>query len=265
VHDPRHSRILKSGRLGQGPGRSHRRPRRPRKRIAATGRHDCGGNRRQYRHWLGVEGPCAALSNRHSKDPSLAEKGCPRLYGAQLVEVEAVPDANLSNYIEYSQRRAAELDRQGPHRAIWANQFDNLADFQVHLETTGPALQAPKARSPRVTVALADPMGLSTFQPLHNRRPAIGAMIDCRGIGQGPISKSLEKAPGWFRVPNRRPRSAAHSLQFGQGRRACPWRLIRHQHCPRHTIGTGPDDRHLLCDSGRRYASRLFNADFLRG
>src|SRR5215470_16885065 len=71
---------------------------------------------------------------------SQEKKDAIRLYGAELVEVDAVPYANEMNYVKYSGRLAQELDAKEPNGAVWANQFDNVANRQAHVESTGPEI-----------------------------------------------------------------------------------------------------------------------------
>src|SRR5882724_1119004 len=119
---------------------------------------------------------------------SQEKKDAIRLYGAQLVEVDAVPYANPDNYVRYSGRLAEELARTEPAGAIWANQFDNVANKQAHLETTGPEIleqtggrvdgficavgsggtlagvaDALRARHPGVAIGIADPYGAALY------------------------------------------------------------------------------------------------------
>src|ERR1700761_442998 len=119
---------------------------------------------------------------------SQEKKDALKLYGAELVEVDAVPYANDGNYVKVSGRLAAELDAKEPNGAIWANQFDNLANRQAHIETTGPEIwaqtggkidgfisaigsggtlagvaQALRERNPRVAIGMVDPMGSALY------------------------------------------------------------------------------------------------------
>src|SRR5215813_2341428 len=71
---------------------------------------------------------------------SQEKKDAIRLYGAELVEVDAVPYANEMNYVKYSGRLATELDAKEPAGAVWANQFDNVANRRAHIEGTGPEI-----------------------------------------------------------------------------------------------------------------------------
>jgi cysteine synthase len=228
------------------------------------------------------------------KTQALEKKDALRLYGAQLVEVEAVPYANPNNYVKYSQRLAAELDRQSPHGAIWANQFDNLANFQGHLETTGPEIwtdtegkvdgfvcavgtggtlagvgQALKARNPGIAVALADPMGSALFGYYTTGVLQSAGSSITEGIGQGRITKNLAKAPVdfVFQIDDQEALPILFNLVKEEGlvlggssgiNIAGAIRLAK-QLGRGHTIVT------ILCDSGLRYASKLFNAGFLKG
>src|SRR5690348_165698 len=150
-----------------------------------------------------------------------------RLCGADLRLVAAVPYANPMNYVRYSERLAQEIAQQEPKGAIWANQFDNLANRQGHYETTGPEIWrqtdgkvdafvasvgtggtlagvaiALKERNPKVRIYLADPMGSAIYgYYARGELKAEGNSIT-EGIGQGRIIRNLEGAPieGWFQV-----------------------------------------------------------------
>src|SRR6187455_992399 len=119
---------------------------------------------------------------------SQEKKDAIRLYGAELVEVDAVPYSNEMNYVKYSGRLAAELDAKEPNGAVWANQFDNVANREAHVQTTGPEIwrqtdgrvdgfvcavgtggtlagvaEALRARKPEVAIAIADPFGAALY------------------------------------------------------------------------------------------------------
>ena len=144
-----------------------------------------------------------------------------RLAGAELIEVPAVPYSNPNNYVSYSGRLAEALARTEPNGAVWANQFDNVANRRGHYETTGPEIydeldgridgfvcavgtggtlagvgMALKERNPNVRIALADPLGAALYSLLYDRRTAQfdGSSIT-EGIGQGRITANLEGAP----------------------------------------------------------------------
>ena len=147
---------------------------------------------------------------------SQEKKDAIRLAGAELVEVDAVPYANPDNYVRYSGRLAAELDAREPAGAIWANQFDNVANRQAHLETTGPEIWdqtggrvdgficavgsggtlagvalALRERNPAISIGLADPHGAALYEwYAHGELKSEGSSIS-EGIGQGRITANL--------------------------------------------------------------------------
>src|SRR6201989_89529 len=160
---------------------------------------------------------------------SQEKKDTLRLCGAELVEVPAVPYSNPNNYVKLSGRLAEQLAKSEKNGAIWANQFDNVANRQGHIETTGPEIwtqtdgkvdgfvcsvgtggtltgvaMALKARSKNVRIALADPMGAALYSYYTKGvLKAEGSSIT-EGIGQGRITKNLEGAPidTAYRIPD---------------------------------------------------------------
>ena len=143
-----------------------------------------------------------------------------RLCGAEVVEVPAVPYANPNNYVKISGRLAAQLAKTERSGAIWANQFDNVANRQGHFETTGPEIWAQtngkvdgfvcsvgtggtlagvgtalKNRNRNVRVALADPMGAALYSYYTTGKLKAEGTSITEGIGQGRITKNLEGAP----------------------------------------------------------------------
>ena len=140
-----------------------------------------------------------------------------RLAGAELIEVPAVPYRNPNNYVKYSGRLAEELNRSEPNGAIWANQFDNVANRQAHIETTAPEIweqiggkvdgficavgtggtlagvsMGLKEHNPKIVIGLADPMGAALYNYYdHGELKAEGSSIT-EGIGQGRITANLE-------------------------------------------------------------------------
>ena len=216
-----------------------------------------------------------------------------RLLGAELIEVPAVPYANPNNYVKLSGRLAEELARSEPNGAVWANQFDNIANRQAHIETTGPEIWtdlrgridgfvasagsggtvagigiALKECDPNITVALADPFGAALYSYYTaGVLKAEGSSIT-EGIGQGRITANLDGAPidTAFRIPDEEAVSVVFDLAEHEGlclggssgiNIAGAIRLAR-ELGPGHTIVT------VLCDYGTRYASKLFNPAFLR-
>ncbi len=146
---------------------------------------------------------------------SQEKKDMLRLAGAELVQVPAAPYKNPNNYVRYSGRLAAELAKTEQNGAIWANQFDNTANRQAHIETTGPEIWnqtggtvdgficavgsggtlagVAAALQPKgVRIGLADPEGAALYSFYTNGRfDAPGTSIT-EGIGQGRITANLE-------------------------------------------------------------------------
>jgi cysteine synthase A len=224
---------------------------------------------------------------------SQEKKDMLRLAGATLVEVPAAPYANPNNYVKVSGRLAEALAATEPNGAVWANQFDNVANRQGHLDTTGPEIweqtagkvdgfvcavgsggtlagvgMALKARNPKVTIGLADPMGAALYSYYTaGVLKAEGSSIT-EGIGQGRITANLVDAPVdvAFQIPDAEAVQIVFDLLEHEGlclggssgiNVAGAIRLAQ-QMGPGHTIVT------VLCDYGTRYQSKLFNPEFLR-
>jgi cysteine synthase A len=216
-----------------------------------------------------------------------------RSLGADLVEVPAVPYRNPNNYVKVSGRMAERLARTEPNGTIWANQFDNVANRQAHVETTGPEICeqtggkidgficavgtggtlagvaiALRERKPGVVIGLADPPGAALFSYYTTgEHKAEGSSIT-EGIGQGRITANLEglSVDAAFQIPDEESVPACFDLLEHEGLCMGPSsgvnvagaiRLAR-QLGPGHTIVT------ILADYGNRYQSKLFNAHFLR-
>ena len=224
---------------------------------------------------------------------SQEKKDAIRLLGAELVEVDAVPYSNPDNYVRYSGRLAEELNRTEPHGAIWANQFDNVANRQAHVETTGPEIweqtegrvdgficavgsggtlagvaEALRVRRSDVRIGLADPMGASLFNwYAQGELKAEGSSIS-EGIGQGRITANLEglKVDMPYQVPDEEMLEVVYGLATHEGlimggstgiNVAGAIRMARDLG-PGHTVVT------ILCDQGARYQSKIYNPSFLR-
>jgi cysteine synthase A len=222
---------------------------------------------------------------------SQEKKDMLRLCGAQLVEVPAVPYKNPNNYVKYSQRLAQALAQSEPNGAIWANQFDNVANRQAHIETTGPEIWAQTqgkvdgficavgtggtlagcgmALQPRgVTVALADPHG-SAIHSFYTTGAfkAEGSSIT-EGIGQGRETENLKgfRPDRSYSIPDEEALPIVFDLLEHEGlvlggssgiNVAGAMRLAR-------DLGPGKTIVTILCDYGTRYQSKLFNPAFLR-
>ncbi len=224
---------------------------------------------------------------------SQEKKDTLRLCGAELIEVPAVPYSNPNNYVKVSGRLAEQLDKSEPHGAIWANQFDNVANRQGHVETTGPEIWdqtdgkvdgfvcsvgtggtlagvgvALKRRKPAVKIAIADPLGAALYS--YYTRGVLkseGSSIT-EGIGQGRITKNLEGAPIdlAYQIPDEEAVPIIFDLLEHEGlclggssgiNVAGAIRLAKDLG-PGHVIVT------VLADYGTRYQSKLFNPEFLR-
>jgi len=221
------------------------------------------------------------------------KKAMLRLAGAELIEVPAVPYKNPNNYVKVSGRLAERLAQDHKDGAVWANQFDNVANRQAHIETTGPEIfddtggkvdgfvcavgtggtlagvgMALKERNPNIKIALSDPGGSALWHHYaHGSLKAEGDSIT-EGIGQGRITANLEDAPidMAFTIPDNEAIPLVFSLVAEEGlclggssgvNIAGAIRLAREMG-PGHTIVT------ILCDYGTRYQSKLFNPTFLR-
>ncbi|MDG1129092.1 MAG: cysteine synthase A [Paracoccaceae bacterium] len=221
---------------------------------------------------------------------SQEKKDMIRLAGAQLVEVPAAPYKNPNNYVRYSGRLAEALAKTDPNGVIWANQFDNVANRQAHIETTGPEVWEQTggkvdgficavgsggtlagvgmALQPKgVKIGLADPDGaaLHSFYTTGELK-AEGSSIT-EGIGQGRITANLEGfTPDFsYNIPDAEALPLVFDLLAHEGlclggssgvNIAGAVRMAREMG-PGHTIVT------ILCDYGTRYQSKLFTPDFL--
>jgi cysteine synthase A len=224
---------------------------------------------------------------------SQEKKDMLRLCGAELVEVPAVPYKNHNNYVKVSGRLAAQLAKSQPSGAIWANQFDNVANRDGHIRTTGPEIwkqtagtvdgfvcavgtggtlagvgMALKDRNPNIKIALADPEGAALYSYYTTGGFSSQGSSVTEGIGQGRITKNLENAPIdlAYRIPDAEALPILFDLVEHEGlclggssgiNVAGAIRLAR-ELGPGHTIVT------VLCDHGTRYQSKLYNPEFLR-
>ncbi len=216
-----------------------------------------------------------------------------RLCGAELRLVPAVPYKDPNNYVRVSERVAAELAASEPCGALWANQWDNLANRHGHYTTTGPEIweqtggrvdgfvcaigtggtlsgvgMALKERNPKVVVALSDPRGSALYHYFtHGELKAEGTSIT-EGIGQGRITGNIDGAPidRAFQISDEEALPLLFRLVKEDGLVLGGSTAINvmgavklaREMGPGHTIVT------VLCDGGQRYQSKLFNPAFLR-
>jgi len=224
---------------------------------------------------------------------SQEKKDAIRLYGAELVEVDAVPYSNPDNYVRYSGRLAEELATKEPAGAVWANQFDNVANREAHVRTTGPEIwrqtdgkvdgficavgsggtlagvaQALRARNAAVKIGLADPHGAALYRYYTDGELAAEGTSISEGIGQGRITANLEglKIDHAYRIDDAEMLTAIYDMVEYEGlvmggstgiNVAGAIRMAQEMG-PGHTIVT------VLCDHGSRYQSKIYNPPFLK-
>jgi cysteine synthase A len=243
---------------------------------------------------LAVVGNCFGLKTVIviPETQSTEKKDALRLLGAQLIEVPAVPYKDPNNYVKLSGRLAEQL-KSGPGGALWANQFDNVANRQAHIETTGPEIWdqtngkvdaftcavgsggtlagvgfALKERNPNIVIAAADPEGAAIYSWIKTGELKSEGNSITEGIGQGRVTGNLEGAPidDAFRIPDSEALTYVFDLIEHEGlclgsssgiNIAAAVRLAE-QMGPGHTIVT------VLCDYGNRYQSKMFNPEFLK-
>ncbi len=216
-----------------------------------------------------------------------------RWCGAELIEVPAAPYANPNNYIKVSARLAQELAKTEPQGAVWANQFDNVVNRQAHIDSTGPEIweqtngridgficavgsggtlagtaAALRERKPDIKIGIADPHGAALYSYFTTGILKAEGSSMTEGIGQGRITANLEgltvDLP--FRISDGEALEVLFGLLTGEGLMLGPSSGVNVAGAiamakalgPGHTIVT------ILCDYGSRYASRIYNADFLR-
>src|SRR5580698_1979558 len=224
---------------------------------------------------------------------SQEKKDALRLLGAELIEVPAVPYKNPNNYVKLSGRLAEQLAKTEKNGAIWANQFDNVANRTAHIETTGPEIWrqtggtvdgftcavgtggtlagvaiALKKFNPKIRTAAADPLGAAIYSWIkHGKLEMHGSSIT-EGIGQSRVTGNLEGAPidDAYEIADEEALPVIFDLLEHEGlcmggstgiNIAAAIRMAKEMG-PGHTIVT------VLADYGNRYQSKLFNPIFLR-
>ncbi|MBY0350930.1 cysteine synthase A [Tabrizicola sp.] len=222
---------------------------------------------------------------------SQEKKDMLRLAGAELVQVPAAPYRNPNNYVRYSGRLAEALAKSEPNGAIWANQFDNVANRQAHLETTGPEIWdqtggkvdgficavgsggtlagVAEALQPKgVKIGLADPEGAALHSFYTTGKLEAPGNSITEGIGQGRITANLEgfKPDFSYRIPDAEALPIVFDLLTDEGlcmggstgiNIAGAIRMARE-------MGPGKTIVTILCDYGSRYQSKVYNPTFLR-
>ncbi|MGZ3400768.1 MAG: cysteine synthase A [Caulobacteraceae bacterium] len=224
---------------------------------------------------------------------SQEKKDAIRLLGAELVEVDAVPYSNPGNYVRYSGRLAEDLAKTEPNGAVWANQFDNVANRQAHVETPARVIWAQtggkvdgfvsavgsggtlagvaiglREKNKDVQIALADPYGAALFSWYTAGELKSEGTSITEGIGQGRVTANLEdlKIDHAYQIPDGEALDIIFDLVLHEGlcmggstgvNIAGAIRLAK-------DLGPGKTIVTLLCDHGSRYQSKIFNPAFLR-
>ncbi len=246
---------------------------------------------------IGLAMVCSALGYRCKivmpRTQSQEKKDAVKLLGAELVEVDAVPYTNPNNYVHVSQRMAEELAETEINGAIWANQFDNTANRDAHILTTGPEIfeqtdgkvdgficavgsggtlggvsMALKKLKPEVKIGVADPMGSKMYSFYkYGELESEGNSIT-EGIGQGRITKNLEDiiVDKAYQIHDKEALEIIFSLNQlegiclggSSGINVAGAIHMAKDLGPGHTIVT------ILCDYGQRYQSKIYNPEFLK-
>ena len=221
---------------------------------------------------------------------SKEKKDMIRLAGAELIEVPAVPYKNPNNYIKYSGRLAEKLSDTLPEGAIWANQFDNVANKQAHIDTTGPEIWrqtenqvdgficacgsggtlagvADFLKPKGVKIGLADPMGAALFSYFTEGVLASSGGSITEGIGQGRITENLKGfVPDYtYQVEDKEALNIVFDMMENEGLCLGSSSGINIAGAKRlaNDLGKGCTVVTILCDFGTRYQSKLFNREFL--
>jgi cysteine synthase len=224
---------------------------------------------------------------------SIEKKNILKEMGAELIEVDAVPYANSKNYVKQSKQIAEELKKKHNYGVIWANQFDNIANTQSHIDTTAEEIWNQtggevdgftcavgtggtlagvsiglKNKNKNIKIALSDPMGSSLYSHFKFKKLESQGNSITEGIGTGRITKNYEKAivDDAFQVNDTEALKIIFDLIKNQkmvlggssGINISGALKLAKKMGPGHNIVT------ILCDHGQRYASKIFNKEFLK-
>ena len=224
---------------------------------------------------------------------SIEKKETLRKLGAELIEVDPVPYSNPKNYIKQSKQIADDLNKKNKNGVFWANQFDNIINLKAHIETTAEEIWNQTAgtvngftcavgtggtlagvsiglkdKNKNIKVALSDPMGSSLFSYIKNKKLESTGNSITEGIGTGRITKNFEKAliDEAFQTDDTEALNLVYDLIEKQkiilggssGINIAGAIKLGKLMGPGNTIVT------ILCDHGKRYASKIFNKDFLK-
>ena len=224
---------------------------------------------------------------------SVEKKETLKKLGAELIEVDAVPYSNPKNYIKQSKQIAENLNKKSKNGVYWANQFDNVINTDAHIKTTAEEIWSQTAgsvdgftcavgtggtlagvsiglknKNKNIKIALSDPMGSSLFSHIKNNRLESSGSSITEGIGTGRITKNFEKAlvDDAFQTDDTEALSIVYDLIEKQkiilggssGINIAGAIKLAKKLGPGKTIVT------ILCDHGKRYASKIFNKEFLK-
>ena len=227
------------------------------------------------------------------KTQSIEKKETLSKLGAELIEVDAVPFSDPNNYIKQSKKLAEELNKNNPNGVYWANQFDNIINLKAHIETTAEEIWSQtagkidaftcavgtggtlagvsiglKEKKKNIKIALSDPMGSSLYSYIKNNKLENSGSSITEGIGTGRITKNFEKAlvDEAFQINDTEALNIVYQLIENQkivlggssGINISGAIKLAKKMGPGKTIVT------ILCDHGKRYASKIFNKDFLK-
>ena len=227
------------------------------------------------------------------KTQSIEKKDTLRKLGAELIEVDAVPYSDPKNYIKQSRKIAEDLNKESSNGVYWANQFDNVVNTEAHIQTTAEEIWSQTAgtidgftcavgtggtlagvsiglknKNKNIKIALSDPMGSALYSHIKNNKLESTGSSITEGIGTGRITKNFDKAlvDEAFQTDDVEALNLVYDLIEKQrivlggssGINIAGAIKLAKQLGPGKTIVT------ILCDHGKRYASKIFNKEFLK-
>ncbi len=227
------------------------------------------------------------------KTQSIEKKETLKKLGAELIEVDAVPYSNPKNYIKQSKQIADDLNKKSKNGVYWANQFDNTINTEAHIKTTSEEIWSQTAgkidgftcavgtggtlagvsiglknRNKNIKIALSDPLGSSLYSYIKNKKLESSGNSITEGIGTGRITKNFDKAliDDAFQTDDNEALNIVYKLIESQkivlggssGINIAGAIKLANKLGPGKTIVT------ILCDHGKRYASKIFNKNFLK-
>jgi len=227
------------------------------------------------------------------KTQSIEKKNTLKKLGAELIEVDAVPYSDPKNYIKQSKQIAEDLNKENSYGVYWANQFDNIVNTEAHIQTTAEEIWSQTAgtidgfscavgtggtlagisiglknKNKNIKIALSDPMGSSLYNYIKNNKLESTGSSITEGIGTGRITKNFDMAlvDDAFQTDDIEALNLVYDLIEKQkivlggssGINIAGAIKLAKQLGPGKTIVT------ILCDNGKRYASKIFNKEFLK-